>query len=353
LIRTVLDKSDTARTVRSTGQWGAALLGSGILLVAGIKLVPPVLLVAARSLMFSTFVADDSISQHQLNDSLAARGLAAEPREYRRLIEPQRFSALSEFARHHAGDGTALAREILLSMSPGRSIGGCGAESLGEKVAGAARRYGCCSEYTAAFLVYAGALGLPARRVENQIHTTAEYFDRNAGNWVWVDPMYRAQATDGTGRLLSHFEIRERILEHKAVRITEMLDPPMAPDTYQALYGEAQYAIGYWYPQTDLMAIENFDARLRTFHIPLPIRQLVALCFGVRAEPTGVASPADVSRLRLEAWLAWSTLALLGVMELSIAFVFATRCVKLLRGRPTRRASGFATPQFAESEDSK
>lgn len=339
---------------RSVTLWGGALLCSALLLVVGIGLTPPAALVAARSLMFSKFVADDSVSQQQLNDGLAARSAAVDdPREYRRLVNPQVFTALLAFARQHAQDSTALAREIVRRMSPGRPTTGCGQESLGEKVEAATRRYGCCSDYTAAFLVYAGALGLPARRVENQIHTTAEYFDRHTGSWVWVDPMYREQATDTTGRLLSQFDVRRSMLAHKPVRIIELYDPPVAAHTRRELYDEAQYAIAYWYPRTDLVAIDDFDARLRAFHLPRPIRQMAAFWRGVRTEPTGIASPELVHRLRVGAWLAWGTLALLGMVELAIAFVFVTRCARLLQERLTRPADRFGPPQFAETNESK
>ena len=103
-----------------------------------------------------------------------------------------------------------------------------GAESLGQKVAMVARRQGCCSDYAAAFQLYAGALGLPARRVETQAHTTNEYFDRLTGNWVWVDSMYRTQATDEKGQLLSHYQVRQHLLEHQSIRIIELSEAPIA-----------------------------------------------------------------------------------------------------------------------------
>ncbi len=332
----------------------AALLASGMLLGVTVNLVPPALLVGARSLMFSKFVADDAIDEDRLNDALSPDGIVVtDAWRYRQFVDPHLYGQLSRFAEQHKGDGTALAREILLRMSPGRPMAGCGAESLGEKIAMVTSRKGCCSDYAAAFQLYAGALGLPARRVETQSHTTNEYFDRLLGNWVWVDAMYRTQATDEKGQLLSHYQVREHLLEHQSIRIIELSEAPIAPETYHVLFDAAHYATAYWYPLTELVAADEFDGQLRRFHVMRPVRQLVAYFLGVRAKPTGLASSSIVHRLRIESRIAWAALTLVAISQLLLALVVAIRCLKLGReslGRRVAKARLGAVASVEESE---
>ncbi len=339
---------------QSTRRWVAAFLTSAMLLAVAINVVPPTLLLAARSLMFSKFVADDAIDEGRLNDALSTDGVVVtDPWRYRQFVDPQLYGQLSHFAELHKGDGTALAREILLRMSPGRPMAGCGAESLGEKVAMVARRRGCCSDYAAAFQLYAGALGLPARGVETQLHSTNEYFDRLTGNWVWVDAMYRTQATDKKGQLLSHYQVREHLLEHQSIHIIELSDAPIAPKTYQILFDPAHYAIAYWYPVTDVVAADEFDGRLRRFHVMRPIRQLVAYLLGVRVNPMGLASPSIVHRLRIESRIAWIALTLVAISQLLLALVVATRCLKLVQELLARWVTKTRTGTVTSVEESE
>jgi hypothetical protein len=339
---------------QTTRRWVAAFFASGILLGVAIKVVPPAPLMAARSLMFSKFVADDAIDEGRVNDMLSTDGVVVtDAWRYRQFVDPQLYGQLSHFAEQHKGDGTALAREILLRMSPGRTMGGCGAESLGEKVAMVARREGCCSDYAAAFQLYAGALGLPARRVETQLHTTNEYFDRLTGNWVWVDAMYRTQATDEKGQLLSHYQVREHLLEHQSIHTIELSDAPIAPETYHILFDPTQYAIAYWYPVTDVVAADEFDGQLRRFHVMRPIRQLVAYLLGVRVNPMVLASPSIVRRFRIESRIAWVALTLVAISQLLLALVVATRCLKLVQELLARRVTKTRTATVTSVEESE
>ena len=169
--------------------------------------------------------------------------------------------------------------------------------------------------------------------VETQAHTTDEYFDRLTGNWVWVDSMYRTQATDEKGQLLSHYQVREHLLEHQSIHVIELSEAPIAPETYHMLFDARYYAIAYWYPMTDLVAADEFDGPLRRFHVMRPIRQLVAYFFGVRVTPTGLASPSIVHRLRIESRIAWAALTLIAISQLLLALVVAIRCLKLGRAR--------------------
>src|SRR5579871_1267558 len=272
------------------GRAAVALLASVLLLGVGIGAVPPAALVAARSLMFSDFLPDDAMDEGRLDELLRKQNVAgADARQYRQLVDAQAYGHLSRFAEQHEKDGTGLAREILLRMSPGRPIGGCGAESLEEKVALVADRRGCCSDYAAAFQVYAGALGLPARRVETRSHTTNEYFDRQTGGWVWLDAMYRVQAADSTGRLLSFYQLRERILGHERFHIVDLSDASIAPPVYHILFDATYFAISYWYPPSNLIAMNEFDAEWRRFHVVRPVRQFLGQLWRVRPEPTALA----------------------------------------------------------------
>ena len=314
---------------RTTIHW-AAFLASVTLLAVGINLAPPAALVAVRSLMFSEVFADEATDEGRLNDLLGTQAVGvADPRRYRDLVGTQGFGQLSPFAKQHEGDGTGVAREILHLMSPGRPIGGCGAESLAEKVAMVADRRGCCSDYAAAFQVYAGAVGLPARRVETQTHTTNEYFDRVRGSWLWIDAMYRAQATDNNGLLLSFYQLRERLLKHQPVHIVELSNAPIAPETYHAIFDAKYYATAYWYPPTDVVAADEFDGRWRRFHVTRPVRQLVGYLMGVRAEPTGLGSAPAAHRLRITSRVAWVLLTVVATTLLLLAVALATRYLKL------------------------
>jgi len=318
----------------ATSHWVAAFLVTGTLLAVGISVAPPALLVAARSLMFSKFVADGAIDEGRLNDMLRRDGvIVMDTARYGRLVDRKLYDQLSRFAKQHVGDDTALARQILLRMSPGRSIGGCGAESLGDKVAMVAGQTGCCSDYTAAFQVYAGALGLPARRVETETHTTVEYFDHLTGNWIWVDPLYRLQATDKRGQLLSHYQVREHLLEHQSIHILELFDPPIALATYHVLFDATHYAVAYWYPPTDLLAADEFDEQLRRFHVMRPIRQLASYLLGVRPSPAGLASPGIVHRLRIESGIGWFAVTLSAISLILLTLVVATRGLRQLFAR--------------------
>jgi hypothetical protein len=317
----------------SAGLGVAAFLLSGALLLTAIALTPPAVLVAARSLMFSHFISDESLTETDVNAILGANdAFIADSAGYRRFINPRVLTELISYAGQNPERDTALAREVAQRMSAGRPLGGCGeAEPLSDKVRMVAQRFGCCSDYVVAFQVYAAALGLPTRRVENETHTSVEYFDRQIGHWIWLDAMYRAQAIDRAGHLLSHFEIRDDLLRHQAVHFIELFDAPMRSNTYQQLYDAKHYTMAYWYPPTDLLTIEQADARLRAFNIPRPIRQFFALLTGVRAKPIAVAPSGVVLGLQVGAVMAWVALAMLVVAELVLASVATVRFFRLVR----------------------
>ena len=335
--------------------WLAALLALAMLLGLGLGVAPPAFLVAARSLMFSNFLPDDVINEARLNQLLGAQAVAVTDIErYRHLIQPRAYEELSHFAEQHAGNDTGLAREILLRMSPGEPTGGCGAESLREKIALVAARRGCCSDFTAAFQVYARALGLAVRRVETQSHTTNEYFDRIGGNWVWIDTMYRTQATDDDGRLLSFYQLREHLLAHRPIRILTLSDTTIAPLTSHVLFDASNFSVAYWYPPADLVAEDDFDGEWRRFHVVRPVRQLVGYLAGVRAEPTGLASPSMAYRLRIASRIAWISLILLATSELLFAVVVVARSLKGKGGRelPEKRPARAVVMRLDGSEES-
>lgn len=334
--------------------WTSAFLVSCVLIVGAFATAPRVYLVETRALLFSRFEPESSTTERGLNDALSAHRVAANSRLNRNFINPELFVELAAFAKQHEDDGTALAREIARRMSSGRTLGGCAdSESLAGKVAGVAQRFGCCSDYTAVFQVYAAALELPVRRVENETHTTSEYFDRRSGNWIWIDPMYRAQMTDVTGHLLSHYQIRKHLLEYQPVRIVEFLDAPMTAQTFHGLYDRTHYSIGYWYPLVDPAFSDEFDAELRWLLVPRAIRQGVALLLGIRERPIAVASSSIVHQLKVQARLGWTALALLAILEVLVASVATAHCIRLAHALLSRKTAEQRSVQAAESQVSE
>ena len=62
---------------------------------------------------------------------------------------------------------------------------------------------GCCSDYAKSAITILAIMGIKAREVNNNRHTSIEYFNPDTNSWIWIDPSYRLYAVNHNGAKLS------------------------------------------------------------------------------------------------------------------------------------------------------
>lgn len=76
----------------------------------------------------------------------------------------------------------------------------------------------CCSDYTAAFLSLAPAVGLIAREVRISVpHGMVEIFSNTDGRWIMIDPLFNMIAHDEQGVALSTLELQQSLRAGRTV----------------------------------------------------------------------------------------------------------------------------------------
>lgn len=66
---------------------------------------------------------------------------------------------------------------------------------------------GCCSDFAKSAITILATIGIKSREINNNRHTSIEYFNSDTNSWIWIDPSYRLFAVNNKEDLLSAEEI--------------------------------------------------------------------------------------------------------------------------------------------------
>lgn len=69
--------------------------------------------------------------------------------------------------------------------------------------------YGCCVDYSEAFVALSTLSGLFSRKVHTVVHVTDEFYSKELNKWVWIDPQHVIMAKGSNGEYLSLTELRD------------------------------------------------------------------------------------------------------------------------------------------------
>lgn len=128
---------------------------------------------------------------------------------------------------------TAERVQRLVSLLPGVGGHGCGTVSVIQEKATILRdnhHYGCCSDFTEVFLLLSLATGTTARELNNALHTFAEVWLPEYGEWMLVDPQMGLTARSPVARsgYMSAWGVRQAVRETGLVvfqRLPKDVDP--------------------------------------------------------------------------------------------------------------------------------
>jgi len=294
-----------------------------LIATAALWVLPPIALLAAsnaskvyiRNLLFSEVYSDQDIPDERSLEHLLSRkikyprdgDLAAasrSPSEYQALLGRVRSSMDSqEFfgacAQVAARAGLRLSPDDCLAIKVAAGISHefmgvrCGLEeSLAERFSLIQKGVGCCSDFNDAFAIQASVMGLKTREVNNQVHTTSEYYDRNERRWKWVGTSYRTLMADKNGRLLSAYAIRG---SNPWDRIRVVDAPPFDKEGFSTIGYEGHYssknALQFWNLNSNPAYVFSRERWLIEKGFPRSYVQLFSFLTGVRSGYLFLASP--------------------------------------------------------------
>jgi len=275
-----------------------------------------------RNVMFSEFVADSQATGPAAVERMLAKGFRvdAAPAAYRPYLNPRFERELAELKAQPTTADRDLAFGIATRLGDPRESRICGVESLGKVVFDTDSGQGCCSDFSKAWLFYANYLGLRAREVNNIGHTTVEYFDRQRGKWVWLDPFNKVKFVDEGEVPLSQREIRAMSLFDVAqVRRLPGSHADFDPRGYVG-YQPREYAVVSWRRGVNFLEVEAWDARLRDWGLPKSLRQLVLLSTGIQPGWLVLATDPMAFYLRLLQGMLYAVLAFFVAEDVWIAW---------------------------------
>lgn len=206
-------------------------------------------------------------------------------------------------------------------------------------VFGTERGLGCCSDFSKSWIFYARYLGMQVREVSTLNHTTVEFFDREVGGWVWLDPLNRAQIVDAANRPLSLYQIRDRSL-FTALRVMPLMDerPGFDVEGY-AGYDTAETAVLMWRMGTNFLEIEQQDSRLREWGLTKAARPAILLTAGIQPRWLVLTTLSLSAYLRaLQAFIIGSV-GMLVILHLGMLVSLALRSVRAWRRRRASTAA--------------
>lgn len=262
-----------------------------------------------RNITFSRIVADRRIGSEAALDKLLAQGFLEErdTTRYRDFLNLAKADALRALQRQAGTTDAQLATAITQQLGDFPNGRVCGIESMGRIVFDTERGLGCCSDFSKSWIFYARYLGMRVREVNTLNHTTVEFFDHQAGQWVWLDPLNRLQIANAANRPLSQFQIRDNSLFNALQVVPLMGDRPgFDAEAYEG-YATAQAAVLMWRMGTNFLEIERHDRRLREWGLPKAARQAVLLTVGVQPP-----------------WLIFTTLSLAAYLQALQAFIIGS-----------------------------
>lgn len=268
-----------------------------------------------RNITFSRIVADRRIGSEAALNGVLAQGFLEErdTSRYRDFLNPAKADALHALQRQPGTTDEQLAVAITQQLGDFANGRVCGLESMGRIVFDTERGLGCCSDFSKSWIFYARYLGMQVREVNTLNHTTVEFYDHQAGRWIWLDPLNRLQITDAANRPLSQYEIRENSL-FTALRVMPLMGerPGFDAEDYEG-YDTAQAAVLMWRMGTNFLEIERHDRRLREWGLPKAARQAILLTIGVQPR-----------------WLILTTLSLTAYLRALQAFIIGSVCMLVL-----------------------
>jgi hypothetical protein len=216
-------------------------------------------------------------------DSLVAKDFKIEvnPSDFGLYLNPETITKLSELQKASKNPDHDLAQGIVgyLGKNPTGQI--CGVPSLGKVVLDVESGIGCCSDYTKAWIFYAGYFGLQVREVNTLGHNTIEYFDRRLNKWSWIDPYNRIEILGPDGETMNQASMRSESL-FVALRVNRL---PGASADFDAEnyagYAPSQLSVLMWRKGINFLTVEKWDEHLRAWHVPKSIRQFILLSSGI------------------------------------------------------------------------
>lgn len=237
----------------------------------------------ARNLLFSKIYADSEITKESELDEHIFQGFKQDevPDNYLPFLNIEKAKRLKSMASRAGFADVELAEEI------GRSLGDltdskvCGIESLGRVVFDVERGLGCCSDISKAWIFYAVYAGLKVREVSLFNHTTVEFFDRQLGQWIWLDPMNRVKFNSSAGAPLSQYKIRQgNFFEPRIVKKIGPEGKIFHTHTYIG-YQPTQYSAVMWSKSINFLELEKWHARLSMLGMSKSARQFILLSTGI------------------------------------------------------------------------
>ena len=236
-----------------------------------------------RNILFSQIVPDGTIHNTNGLDSLISKDFKVEgsPSDFGPYLNPNTLVKLLQRKKISRDPDRDLAISIIeyLGVKPSGRI--CGVPSLGKVVMDVESGIGCCSDYTKAWIFYANYFGLQTREVNTLNHNTVEYFDRYRNQWVWIDPYNRIEILGPNKEPMNQAQMRKETL-FLALEPSKL---PGASSRFDAKnydgYAPAELSVLMWRKGTNFLTVEKWDARLRAWHIPKSIRQMVLLASGI------------------------------------------------------------------------
>lgn len=280
-----------------------------------------------RNVVFSRIVADRRVGTEQALDKLLAQGFQQDEdtAPYRQFINPFRADSLRDLQRQPGTTDESLAMAITRELGELPTGQVCGIDSIGRIVFDTQRGIGCCSDFSKSWIFYARYLGMQVREVNTLNHTTVEFFDRQAGRWVWLDPLNRVQIGDDSGRPLSQYEIRDSDV-FTALRLLPLSEqrPGFDARNYEG-YDTAQAAVLMWRMGTNFLEIERHDARLRRWGLPKTARQAILLATGVQPHWMILTTLSLAAYLRALQWFMLACAVILASLHLALLAGWAWR----------------------------
>lgn len=287
-----------------------------------------------RNVVFSRIVADRRVGDEATLDRLLSQGFLQDrdTAAYRNFIDPLRGDALRALQSHPGTTDEALAVAITRELGAFPTGQVCGIESMGRIVFDTQRGLGCCSDFSKSWIFYARYLGMNVREVNTLNHTTVEFFDRQLGRWVWLDPLNRVQIGNADGRPLSQFEIRDSdvFTALRVLPLTASPRPGFDARSYEG-YDTAQAAVLMWRLGTNFLEIERHDAQLRRWGLPKSARQAILLSLGVQPHWLILTTLSLAAYLRALQTFIWSGAVLLAGLHLGTLLAWAWQLVRRRR----------------------
>jgi len=249
-------------------------------------------MVRIRDALFIQWVDDSSFANwYNSSASFPGKGIPADPADA--VASTFRSARIQRLLTTHPFESGTF-EDSLASMAKllGPLGGSCGEiDELGTKleVMLSGTAYGCCSDYSEAFLALAEHFGFVAREVINSRHSFDEVFDATQNRWILFDPMLITLVRDSNGEPLNALSVRN--IERHGGRVTLQFQKPgmlrYGPIRYwDSLYSSDAFAALRITLGSDV--IGQSAAHQKVAGLPKPLAHLIEHLSGTRPGYRGV-----------------------------------------------------------------